>query len=126
MLEIQVAGGRPSLLPGETVSGTLQWMVDAAPEAVELRLLWLTEGRGDRDVGVARTLRIEAPPAVGSSAFAFEAPSGPYSCSGRLLSIRWVLEAVSKPGRETARADLVLAPDGREVELAHGAPRGVA
>jgi hypothetical protein len=117
VLEIRVDGGVGAFAPGDGLSGTLRWVGDAAPEAVELRLLWYTEGRGDRDVGVARTLRIETPTAVGSSSFDFEAPAGPYSCSGRLVSIRWVLEAVTQPGREATRAELVLAPGGREVEL---------
>jgi hypothetical protein len=117
VLEIHLDSGGVCFAPGDALRGTLQWMGDRAPEAVELRLLWYTEGRGDQDVGVARTLRIEAPAAVGSSAFELEAPSGPYSCSGRLVSIRWALEAVAKPGEETARTELVLAPGGREVQL---------
>ena len=117
MLEIHVDAGGTAFEPGDTLRGTLQWMGDRALEAVELRLLWYTEGRGDQDVGVARTLRIEAPAAVGSSPFELEAPGGPYSCSGRLVSIRWALEAVTKPASDTARTELVLAPGGREVQL---------
>jgi hypothetical protein len=117
VLEIHVDGDVEAFAPGDTLRGTLQWMGDSAPDAIELRLLWYTEGRGDQDVGVARTLRIETPSAVGSSSFDFEAPSGPYSCSGRLVSIRWALEALTRPGKQTARAELVLAPGGREVEL---------
>jgi hypothetical protein len=117
VLEIHVDGGVEAFAPGDTLRGTLQWMGDAAPDAIELRLLWYTEGRGDQDVGVARTLLIETPSAAGSSPFEFEAPGGPYSCSGRLVSIRWAFEAVTRPGKETVRAELVLAPGGREVEL---------
>ncbi len=122
MLEIRVDGGRTAFAPGETLRGTISWAGEVAPEAVELRLLWYTQGRGDQDVGVARTLRIGSTGPVGSSSFELEAPSGPYSCSGRLVSIGWALEAVTKPGRDTARTDLVLAPGGREVEL--GRPTG--
>lgn len=117
MLEIHVAGGREAFAPGERVTGTLQWLGDAAPDAVELRLLWYTEGRGDQDVGVARSLLVEAPAAVGSTPFELQAPSGPYSCAGRLVAIRWALEAVARPGGETTRVELVVAPGGREVEL---------
>jgi hypothetical protein len=116
MLTIHVDDGN-AFVPGETLRGTLQWMDDVAPDAVELRLLWYTEGRGDQDVGVSRTLRIETHSAVGSSPFELEAPSGPYSCSGRLISIRWALEAVTEPSRHTTRVELVLAPGRREVEL---------
>jgi len=126
VVEIHVAGGRDAFAPGETLRGTLQWLSEVPPQTLELRLLWYTEGRGDRDVGVARRLRIETPSAVGSSPFEFELPSGPYSCSGRLVSIRWALEAVTRPGGETARTELVVAPAGREVELGSAGARSGA
>ena len=119
MLTIRVDAGRDAFGPGEAIRGVLEWARDEAADAVELRLLWYTEGRGDQDVGVARTLRIESPGAAGSTAFDWEAPSGPWSCSGRLLSIRWALEASA--GGDSTRAELVLAPGGCEVELSGSA-----
>ncbi|MDJ0852594.1 MAG: hypothetical protein QNK04_29850 [Myxococcota bacterium] len=121
MLEIRIEGGRTGFEPGAMLRGTLAWALGDPPEAVELRLLWYTRGRGDQDVGVARTLRIESTGAQGSSPFELEAPSGPYSCSGRLVSICWALEAVAKPGKNTARTELVIAPGGREVDLTRSA-----
>jgi len=117
VVEISLDGNRRAVAPRDTLRGTLQWVLDAPPESVELRLLWYTEGRGDQDVGVARSLRIEAPAAVGSSPFDFEAPGGPYSCAGRLVSVRWALEAIARPGKEAGRTELVLGPGGLEVDL---------
>jgi hypothetical protein len=122
VIELRVEGGRRDFAPGETLCGSVQWTGRDAPEALEVRLLWYTEGRGNRDVGVAQRLRIEAPAAIGSGAFRFDAPSGPWSCSGRLVSIRWALEAVTQPAGETARCELTLAPGGREIALAGGEP----
>lgn len=122
MIELRVDGGRLDFAPGAVLRGTVEWTGDVAPDAVELRLLWYTEGRGDRDVGVVDRMRIEAPAAVGSSAFRFDLPSGPWSCSGRLVSIGWMLEAVTKPGGAIAQARLTLAPAGREIQL--GSPAG--
>lgn len=119
MIEVQIDGGRDAFVPGDTLRGTLHWTAEASPDAVELRLLWTTEGRGDRDVGVVQRLRIEAPGPTGSSAFRFELPSGPWSCSGRLVSISWALEAVMDDDA-VVRHELTLAPDGREIAL-HGA-----
>ena len=116
MLEVEIDGGRDAFSPGESVKGTVQWMLDDAPDAIEVRLLWYTEGRGDQDVGLARTLRIEAPSAMGSSPFELESASGPYSWSGRLISIRWAVEAVAKPGAYTARSEIVLGPEGRALD----------
>lgn len=118
MLEIKLESGGVAFMPGDTLRGSVEWMEDEGPDAVEVRLIWYTEGRGDQDVGIARTLRIEHPSATGSANFEFEAPGGPYSCSGRLISIRWAVEAVTRPGKLTARSEIVLAPEGREVELA--------
>jgi hypothetical protein len=117
VIELHLEGGRCDYAPGEALTGSVQWLGDSAPEALELRLLWYTEGRGDRDVGVVHRLRIEAPAAVGSRDFRFDLPSGPWSCSGRLVSVCWALEAVARPGGETARSELTLAPGGREVAL---------
>ena len=102
MLKIHVESGRDAFHPGESIRGTLEWVGERPPDSVELRLLWYTEGRGDQDVGVARTLRIETPGSVGSQGFHWEAPAGPWSCSGRLLSIRWALEASA--GSDTTRS----------------------
>ncbi|MGI9590164.1 MAG: hypothetical protein ACR2P8_02255 [Myxococcota bacterium] len=126
MLQIHVDGSRGAFAPGETRSDTLQWLADAPPGSVELRLLWYTEGRGDQDVGVARTLRVESPAAVGSAPFEFEAPTGPYSCTGRLLLIRWALEATLERGDDVARVELVLAPGGRAVDLVEAQAGGPA
>ena len=61
MLTIRVDAGRDAFSPGEAIRGSLEWAQEEAPDAVELRLLWYTEGRGDQDVGVARSLRIASP-----------------------------------------------------------------
>ncbi len=117
MLEVRIEGGRTGFAPGERVRGHVEWHEDAPPEAIEVRLLWHTEGRGDKDVGVARTQRIEAPSASGSSRFDLECPQGPHSFSGRLISLRWAVEATAIPQKTTARAELVLAPEGEELDL---------
>ena len=118
---ISVALEREALLPGETLRGRVEWRLDDQPEALEIRLTWFTEGRGDRDVGVARTLRIESLGSSGTREFSLEAPTGPYSCSGRLISVRWVVEATLEPSRETDRQDWLLGPFGREVLLGQAA-----
>jgi hypothetical protein len=117
MLEIRVDGGRDAFAPGEPIRGTLGWTLEEAPRELTLKLIWYTEGRGDRDVGVARTLSIDAPAAIGNRSFDLAGPGGPYSCSGRLVSIRWALEAACEPGGHSARAELVIAPEGREVQI---------
>ena len=121
-LEIALDGGRDAFRPSETVCGRVSWVLDTPPEAVELRLFWYTEGRGDRDAGIARTLRIEAPGAHGSQDFELELPSGPYSFSGRLISLVWALELVALPAEGATRREILVGPTGVEVSLERAAP----
>lgn len=114
-LRIDLAGPDRTRLPGSTVSGTVEWALDRTPEALELRLFWYTEGRGDRDAGVARCLRIASPGPSGSQSFALDLPSGPYSFSGRLVSLVWALELVASPGDAVARREIVVSPADGEL-----------
>lgn len=113
-IDIERSGG---FRPGETVSGRVEWALEREPDALELRLFWYTEGRGDRDAGIARTLRIEHPGRTGSQFFDLELPSGPYSFSGTLISLIWALELVAEPGEGTARREIVVGPGDAEVRL---------
>lgn len=121
MIALRLEGGRSAFAPGDAVRGTVEWALDSAPERVEIRLLWHTEGRGTRDVGVAERLALPAHAAVGSGSFAFRAPRAPWSCSGRLVSIVWAVEVVADPAGEVAREAIVVAPGGREVQLGRAA-----
>ncbi|MBN2310523.1 MAG: hypothetical protein JXR94_16230 [Candidatus Hydrogenedentes bacterium] len=103
--------------PGEAVAGRVTWAFDAPPEALELRLFWRTEGKGDEDVSVVETVRIDGPGLSGERAFEFPAPEGPYSFSGKLISLIWALELLAVSGKESARQDIVLSSDGAEIVL---------
>ena len=118
-LEIETADGRSEFAPGEELAGIVSWQFDKAPRAVELRLFWYTQGKGDDDAAVADTLRFEPPAAQDVQEFRFALPEGPYSFSGKLISLRWALELVAEPSNDTARLDFTLSPTGREI-LLHG------
>ena len=115
-LSIETEEQRTGFRPGETLAGTLRWQLEQPTDFVELRLFWFTEGRGDRDVGIARTLRYEHVGREGSERFELELPEGPYSFSGRLISLRWALELVVDDG-STERLALVIAPGEAEIRL---------
>jgi hypothetical protein len=117
LLKIELDAAGDAFLPGETVSGRIEWAFSDAPDALDVRLLWYTEGRGDRDAGVARSLRVETPGAVGSQRFDLELPAGPYTFSGRLVSLIWALEAVARPGDRVALREIVVGPQRAEVAL---------
>jgi hypothetical protein len=86
--------------PREVVEGTLQWRLGNQPQRIDVSLLWYTSGKGTQDVGAIETLAIEEPNSVGQRDFAFTLPDGPYSFSGKLVSVAWAVEAASSPGSE--------------------------
>ena len=99
------------------MSGVVRWDFDTAPELLELRLFWYTQGKGDEDVGLVEAIPFEAPQAAAEHAFSLELPVGPYSFSGKLISIIWALELVADEGKECKRLGIVLGPQAREVVL---------
>ncbi len=112
--------GRREFEPGEELSGRVSWAFQTAPENVELRLFWYTEGKGTQDVEVVERETFGGLQ-EGRRNFRLRLPKSPYSFSGRLVSIRWALELVAEPSGEALREDLVMGPGGREVEV-HESP----
>jgi len=116
-LVIEPEDGKTSFRPGETVSGVVRWELEEDPTEVVLRLFWFTEGRGTRDVEVVDSERFEAPAFHDRRTFSFQIPEGPYSFSGKLISLIWALELIADPGDRTTRRMLTVGPGGREVLL---------
>jgi hypothetical protein len=116
-LALELRDGRASLRPGEPVTGVARWNLSQAPESLEVRLFWYTEGKGTRDVGTAAVMEVQNPGPSGEETFCFEAPQGPFSFSGRLVSLCWAVELVSEEPDETERVDLVVSPTGEEIRL---------
>lgn len=116
-LSIELNDGKEAFAPGEQVEGRIEWTLDANPKALELSLLWYTSGKGTRDIAVLQTNRVDGPGAFGSDKFSFALPGGPYSFSGRLISLIWALELTCTPGNETIRKEIVVSPTGREIVL---------
>lgn len=116
-LQIHLRDDKTSYAPCETVEGTIQWNLEANPRSLELALFWYTAGKGTRDVGVVNSLKFDAPGAFGQKDFAFNLLDGPYSFSGRLISLIWAIELTCSPGGEAVRREFVLSPTGREVLL---------
>ena len=115
-LTLELTGGA-QFRPGETIRCVAGWRLDEPAEALELRLFWYTAGKGDQDVGVVETERIDGPALEGTRDLSFEAPRSPHSFSGSLITLTWALELVALPSDETARQDLVISPSGREIRL---------
>jgi hypothetical protein len=115
-LSITLDGERTAYEPGDRVRGTVSWMVEGEPESVEAHLLWYTEGKGDQDVAVVATAALPAA-AEGSAELDLQLPIGPWSFSGKLVSLLWAVELAVEPGIAATRQPIVVAPHGEEVRL---------
>ena len=122
-IRIETRDGVTAFRPGDEVEGTVRWRLDPPPRSLELRLFWYTQGKGDQDVGVVESLPL-AGPAEGSSSFRFRLPAGPFSFSGKLISLLWAIEAVAESGAGTQaeRCEIIVSPTGREILLQPQAP----
>lgn len=93
MIEIEVSPDRVAL--GDTVEAIVSWEADGrAPDAVEIEIGWLTEGRGTENRGTVARTSIEIdpddpfmPPWTRFSAVIPD--DAPVSYDGALIRIRW-------------------------------------
>jgi hypothetical protein len=116
LLRIELAEGRSSYLPGETVAGHAAWCLEGAPASAELRLFWRTEGKGDSDQEIVEALPFAAPLPDDRRPFAIRLPAAPWSFSGKLVSLIWALELVVS-GEGAARVEIIVSPTGEELLL---------
>jgi hypothetical protein len=117
MLTLHTSDGGTWFKPGSLLAGRATWHLDEDAEATEIRLFWYTAGKGTQDVGIVRTLRVDTPERSGYRDFSFSVPEGPYSFSGKLITLAWAVELVVLPSGETERLDLQIGPQPVEVDL---------
>ena len=102
-------------VPGEPITGRVSWDLDANTDRVFVRLVWQTSGKGNRDVGVVDEQIVDRSTMRGEREFAFEGVEGPYSFSGRLITLSWTVEAEASDAY--TELPLTVSPSGEEVLL---------
>ena len=117
-MKISLEQPQAAYRPGASIRGRVAWAnTDAPIESLDVRLIWYTQGKGTRDVAVVDQQTIAARTAQTSVDFQFTAPRGPHSFSGKLVSLVWAIEVIALPSREAERAEIVIAPQGKEILL---------
>ena len=119
-LRLGLRENRTAFAPGETIAGAADWTWGEAPGEAEVRLCWLTQGKGTEDAELVETITFANPRATDLRQFSFVAPAAPYSFSGKLISLIWAVEVVLQPDDLSERVEIIIAPDGREVLLSAG------
>lgn len=122
-LGVALEGGKTAYRPGDEVLGVASWTLEEPPKTVEVRLFWHTQGKGDQDVEIVETTVFPGPGQTDLREFRFRLPDGPYSFSGKLISLLWAIEVVASPGDMAGRAGIVVSPSGREVVIGRPAER---
>ena len=116
-LVLKTSEGGTWFKPGETIKVNAEWYLDDEADAIEVRLFWYTSGTGTQDVGLVQTRRVDRPEQNGNRSFQMRVPRGPYSFSGKLITLEWAIEVVVLPSGETERFDLTIGPQPVEVDL---------
>ena len=116
-LQLQTDGGQTHFQPGSRLSGKVSWQLEAPPTAIELELVWNTQGKGSTDTQIVDSMRFETPPAEAERTFSFELPASPYSFSGKLVSLVWSLRVTAYPSRDWAELALTVSPQLGEIDL---------
>ncbi len=96
LVRIRFDGNGGTYRPGDTLSG--EYRIESVPaneiKAVEVSVLWYTEGKGDEDLAVHEFWRRSADSGDGwetcrSGRFSTILPQSPLSYRGVLVKIRW-------------------------------------
>jgi len=116
-VSLAIDNGEILFRPKSKLTGVAEWQLDHEVRAVEVRLIWFTQGKGTQDVQIVDRRRWETPVMMGSERFEFQLPEGPQSFSGTLISLTWALELVIEKGKETQRVEFFLSPFDAEIDL---------
>ncbi|MGB6223614.1 hypothetical protein [Haloferula sp.] len=97
--------------PLGTLHGKVQWQRSERPPSLELRVFWMTRGRGTEEVHVVTTEPVLLNPA-GTAMFSMRLPELPWSFDGQLISVSWAVELVDDQDEGCALVEFVMSPDG--------------
>ena len=103
--------------PGDPVTGTVVWESFPAGSKLEIRLIWFTSGKGTTDFATCAVQSVPETRQDGRSEFEFTAPDYPFSYSGNLISIRWAIEVIRFPDKDSELEEITIAPNRTEIVL---------
>jgi hypothetical protein len=116
MIKIELVKHEANFVPAERIAGMVSWS-EAEGTSLEVRLIWYTVGKGDRDFGLVATHQVSSFESSGKEDFEFAAPTRPQSFSGKHISLQWAIEAIIFPSQTSQRADLTISNNGKEIVL---------
>ena len=120
MIEIRMKDDKTRFSPFDQMEAEITWDSSVVHD-IKVELLWSTRGRGSEDTYVQDARRIAVKQERSSMKnLIFQAPVGPYSFSGKLISLIWYLSASDEGGSQSAELELVIAPGEKEIIIDQG------
>lgn len=116
MINIQLDNAESIYRPGDTISGSVEWSEEAG-DSLEVRLIWFTRGKGDRDFELVAAQTVTSFGSSGSERFQFPAPHRPQSFAGKLILLQWAIEAIVFPNQNSKLQNLTISSTGKEIEI---------
>lgn len=101
--------------PFQQLTGKVRVLAETASQAMELRIFWFTQGRGDEEVGIEHRQKVT--PQQGLAHFSFQLPAHPYSFAGQLITLAWAVEVVDEKENSLDLVPFLLSPTGEEMQL---------
>ena len=100
ILSIKIKDDKTKFLPGEDIQGEVMWDLQKLPKTITVNLFWFTEGQGNPDSEIVRSIELDASGLSGRQWFRLALPVAPYSFTGSLISLSWAVEVVAPPAAE--------------------------
>jgi len=118
-MKIELDNPQSQYAPGQSIRGRVL-EVDVQVQSISVRLVWFTDGKGDRDFAVIQSVEIdpEVRPKRTTDGYAFEftLPLRPLSFQGTLITLTWAIEAVAFPSKTSVRVEFSLGSGVRLID----------
>ncbi len=116
MIEIILKDGKKHFRPFEVIEGKIKYNLAKPAPKIEVDLIWTTMGKGTTDNFKADSASISTLGSIsGDGHFRLIAPSGPYSFSGKLVSVIWMISCGTEDNQDFVEKEIVISPTRREV-----------
>lgn len=115
MLEIVLKDNRKRFQPFEVIEGRIKYDLKKPSDEIAVDLVWTTMGKGTTDNYRADGVVISTNSIRGEGQFRLNVPAGPYSFSGKLISIIWMISCGTDNDKEIAEKEIVISPFGSEL-----------
>jgi len=120
MLTLKTKENRLEFGPGGTIEGVAGWQLQEHPQSVRLFLMWYTMGKGDEDASVVDEVQFDIGGSSHEEPFSFKIPVSPYSFEGKLISLQWTIELVTRKPNDVIRLDIMVSPWVKQLVLDKG------